>query len=66
LLTIAIAMLAIVVLAAAVVAYVAFPHRGEPMPGVPWLGRAMSRVRRSLPTQHTPEDFYEPASHQRH
>jgi hypothetical protein len=60
-LTVVLATLVTVVIAGAVVAYVAFPHRGEEMPGVPWLGRAMGSVRESLPTGDTPEDFYEPA-----
>lgn len=62
-LTIAIAMLAILVLAGGVVAYVAFPSRGEPMPAVPWLGEAMGKARRALPTQESPEDFYESSEH---
>jgi hypothetical protein len=36
-------MLAILVIAAAVVVYVAYPHRGEEVPGAPWLGDAMQR-----------------------
>ncbi len=49
-LAIVIAMLVIVAIAAAVVAYVAFPHRGEDLPGATWLGDAMSRAVESLPT----------------
>ncbi|HQR28346.1 MAG TPA: hypothetical protein PLP61_14990 [Nocardioides sp.] len=56
---IAVAMLAIVLLAAVVVAYVAYPYRGEPIPGVPWLGRALQRLHRALPTRHDPSDFYD-------
>jgi hypothetical protein len=33
-----------------VVLYVAYPHRGEDVPGAPWLGRLMHRGARSLPT----------------
>lgn len=44
------AMLLVLVLAAAVVAYVAFPHRGQEVPGAPWLGEAMEKARRSLAT----------------
>lgn len=62
-LVIALAMLAIVLLASAVVAYVAFPSRGEPMPAVPWLGEGMSRIRRALPTRESPDDFFEPPHH---
>ncbi len=36
-------MLAILLVAGAVVVYVAFPHRGEEVPGAPWLGEAMQR-----------------------
>jgi hypothetical protein len=47
---IVVAMVVIVLLAGVVVAYVAFPHRGEEMPGVPWLGHLMRKGARSLPT----------------
>lgn len=36
-------MLLILVLAGAVVVYVAYPHRGEEIPGAPWVGDAMKR-----------------------
>ena len=36
-------MLVILVAAGAVVVYVAYPHRGEEVPGAPWLGEAMQR-----------------------
>jgi hypothetical protein len=36
-------MLAILLVAGVVVLYVAFPHRGEEVPGAPWLGDAMQR-----------------------
>jgi hypothetical protein len=36
-------MFAILVVAGAVVVYVAYPHRGEEVPGAPWLGEAMQR-----------------------
>ena len=36
-------MLAILLVAGAVVVYVAFPHRGEEVPGAPWLGDVMQR-----------------------
>ena len=43
--------MAVIVLVAGIVAvYVAFPHRGEDLPGAPWLGRLMRRGARSLPT----------------
>jgi len=44
-----IAMLVIVALAALVVTYVAFPHRGEEVPGAPWLGDAMAKGVEALP-----------------
>jgi hypothetical protein len=47
---IVVAMVVIVLLAGVVVVYVAFPHRGEDLPGVPWLGRLMRKGARSLPT----------------
>jgi hypothetical protein len=45
-----IAMLGIVVLAGLVVVYVAYPHRGQEVPSAPWVGRAMRRGVRRLPT----------------
>jgi hypothetical protein len=36
-------MLGILVVAGVVVVYVAFPHRGEEVPGAPWLGDAVKR-----------------------
>lgn len=36
-------MLLILVIAGAVVLYVAYPHRGEEVPGAPWIGEAMQR-----------------------
>ena len=47
---IVVAMVVIVLLAGVVVVYVAFPHRGEDLPGVPWLGRLMRKGAQSLPT----------------
>ena len=43
-------MLATVVLAAIVVLYVAYPHRGQDVPSLPWLGDAMRRGVARLPT----------------
>jgi hypothetical protein len=45
-----VAMLVILVLAGLVVLYVAFPHRGEEVPHVPWVGRLMRRGVDSAPT----------------
>jgi hypothetical protein len=49
-LTILIAMLVILAVSALVVTYVAFPHRGEQIPGAPWLGEAMSKGVDAMPT----------------
>ena len=42
-LVIALLMLAILAIAGVVVMYVAYPHRGEEVPGAPWLGDAVKR-----------------------
>jgi hypothetical protein len=69
-LMIGLAMLAILVVAGLVVMYVAFPHRGEDVPGASWLGDAMSKANDKLPKlqdgdldegQH-PHEGYEEAS----
>ena len=43
-------MLLAVAVGAVVLVYVAYPHRGEEVPGAPWLGDAMKRGVESLPT----------------
>lgn len=43
-LAVALMMLAVLVVAGLVVVYVAYPHRGEELPAVPWLGDAMTRA----------------------
>jgi uncharacterized membrane protein len=43
-------MLVALLIAGFVLAYVAYPHRGEEMPHAPWLGDAMKRGVESLPT----------------
>ena len=45
-----VAMLVILVLAGLVVLYVAFPHRGEDVPYVGWLGRLLRRGVDTAPT----------------
>jgi len=57
-------MLGIVVLAALVVVYVAFPHRGHDVPSAPWVGDAMRKGVNLLPTldNQTDEQKYETAS----
>jgi hypothetical protein len=47
---IVLALLFSLVIAAAIVVYVAFPHRGEEVPRAAWLGRAMRRGVEALPT----------------
>ena len=49
-LPIVLAMLAIVAVAAVVVLYVAFPHRGQDVPAAPWVGDVMSKAVEALPT----------------
>jgi hypothetical protein len=48
-LTIVVTMLVILLIAACVVVYAAFPHRGEDVPGAPWLGGVMSRAADAIP-----------------
>ncbi|MCW2796151.1 hypothetical protein [Nocardioides sp.] len=49
-LTVIIAMLVILVLSGLVLAFVAFPNRGEELPAAPWLGEAMARAVDAAPT----------------
>jgi hypothetical protein len=51
-----VAMLVILVLAGLVVLYVAFPHRGEAVPHVPWLGRVLRKGVDNAPTLHNTGD----------
>ena len=57
-LTIAFVMIGILVLAGLVVLYVAFPHRGEDMPAVPWMGEAMRKSASALPTIDETEEVF--------
>jgi len=59
---IVISMLVIVAVAGLVVAFVAFPHRGEALPGVPWLGEAMSNAVDAMPTLDAEPDLGTPAA----
>ena len=62
-LLITIAMLVIIVLAGLVLVYAAFPHRGETVPGAPWLGDAMERATDAAPLiETTDEDAWSPRS----
>ncbi|KAA1418511.1 hypothetical protein F0U44_08355 [Nocardioides humilatus] len=45
-----IALLLSLLVSGLVAAYVAYPHRGEAMPAVPWLGDAMGRAVEAAPT----------------
>jgi hypothetical protein len=45
-----VAMLVILVLAGAVVLYAAFPHRGEDVPHVPWVGELLRKGADRAPT----------------
>lgn len=44
-----VAMLVSLVVAGAVLFYVAYPHRGEKAPGVPWLSEAMEKAAEAAP-----------------
>jgi hypothetical protein len=46
---IVITMLVILGLAALVLVYAAFPHRGVDVPAAPWLGQAMERASDAMP-----------------
>ena len=46
---IVIAMIVSLVVAALVVLYVAYPHRGEKMPAVPWFGDALGKAADAVP-----------------
>jgi hypothetical protein len=58
--TLVIAMLVILALAALVVLYVAFPHRGEDVPYVGWLGRLLRKGVDNAPTLDNTSDEPEP------
>ena len=49
-LTIVLTMLLILLMSAAIVVYVAYPHRGEDVPKAPWLGDVMNKTADALPT----------------
>jgi hypothetical protein len=57
-----VAMLVILVLAGLVVLYVAFPHRGEEVPHVRWLGRLLRKGVDNVPTLDNTSDEPEPES----
>lgn len=47
---IVVSMCVVLAVSVVIVVYVAFPHRGEALPAVPWLGEAMRRGAEALPT----------------
>ena len=53
---IVISMVVIVAVAGLVVTFVAFPHRGEDIPGAAWLGDGMAKAADALPTIDPEED----------
>lgn len=57
-----VAMLVILVLAGLVVLYVAFPHRGEDVPYVGWLGRLLRRGVDTVPTLDNTADPVDPGA----
>ena len=48
--TVALFVLVGLILAGTVIVYVAYPHRGEELPKVPWLGDVMGKAVEQLPT----------------
>jgi hypothetical protein len=48
--TIVLIMVGILLIAGIVVVFAAFPHRGEDIPGAPWLGDMMNRAADVVPT----------------
>jgi hypothetical protein len=65
LLIVLLAMLLIVALAAVIVVYVAFPHRGEELPGAAWLGEAMRKGIKAIPTLREEYADRQPGAHRR-
>ncbi|QBR94064.1 hypothetical protein [Nocardioides euryhalodurans] len=57
-----VSMLVIVAIAGLVVTFVAFPHRGEDVPGASWLGDSMRRGVDVLPTLDNTAEKDEPAA----
>lgn len=47
--TLVVIMLVVLLLAGLVLGYTAYPHRGEPVPGVPWVGEALERAADAVP-----------------
>ena len=66
-LAIVITMLVILLIAGCVVVYAAYPHRGEDVPGAPWLGDAMAKAADAIPVidDHVDDDTGELTSRYR-
>ena len=60
-----VSMLAILAVSGLVVAYVAYPHRGQPIPGAPRLTQALERVAEVLGTWVTEDEEDDPTSNRR-
>jgi hypothetical protein len=58
LLTIVVVMVVILLVAGLVVAYVAYPGRGEEMPAAPWLGDALGKAVDSAPVLEEEDEFF--------
>ena len=54
-------MAVILALCGVIAAYVAFPHRGEELPGAPWLGDVMARAADAMPLLEEEQDSGESA-----
>jgi hypothetical protein len=48
--SIVVSMCVVLAVSVVIVVYVAFPHRGEALPALPWLGEAMRKGADALPT----------------
>ncbi len=53
---IVVSMLLILAVAGLVVTFVAYPHRGQQVPQLPWLGDAMTRAAQRTPTIRSEDD----------
>lgn len=63
-------MVLILLVAGVVTAYVAYPHRGEEMPAVPWVGDAMAKAADAMPLLEEEDEvefrLHEPEESQQH
>ena len=65
-LTIVVVMVVILLVAGLVVAYVAYPGRGEEMPAPPWLGDALGKAVDSAPVLEEEDEFLFRLGHGEH